>query len=139
MKIAPNISEKLQHLCLAISFHLSIAQWSFQVYNPGADQWTPMPEMTTKRSAGAAAMLGTRLFAVGGHDGSGRLATVEALDPRAGAWGPVKSMANKRSGLAVCAMGERLYAIGGHDGYGRLASVEVCRVLPMLLHVTAEA
>lgn len=57
----------------------------------------------------------SRLYAVGGRDGSSCLSTVECYDPHTNKWLPCAPMANQRGGVGVGVVNGYLYALGGHD------------------------
>ena len=67
-------------------------------------------------------VLGGRLYAVGGWDGSKHLLSVERYDEGKDEWQVVASMGSKRSSLGVCVLGGRLYAVGGWDGSSFLST-----------------
>ena len=91
--------------------------------------------MGSRRNCLGVAVLGGKLYAVGGSNGDGDLSTVERFNPEAGltsasgvsggAWEPVAPMHSKRGYLGVAVLGGKLYAVGGYNGNGDyLASVE---------------
>lgn len=57
----------------------------------------------------------SRLYAVGGRDGSVCLRTVECYDPYTNKWLPCAPMAKQRGGVGLAAFNGCLYACGGHD------------------------
>jgi kelch-like protein 1/4/5 len=57
----------------------------------------------------------SRLYAVGGRDGSSCLKTVECYDPHTNKWLPCAPMASQRGGVGVGVVNGYLYALGGHD------------------------
>merc|ERR1712194_237636 len=63
-------------------------------------------------------------YAVGGHDGSSALESVEAYDPQLGAWALVASMSGRRHYHASVVLGGKIYVMGG-IGEGLLDTVEV--------------
>jgi hypothetical protein len=83
----------------------------------------PMP---TAR-AGMAATLGPdgRIYVVGGDNGTGRIASVEAYDPGRNQWSILPSMPTPRGNLGVTTSPEgQLYAIGGFTGVTDTNAVE---------------
>ena len=90
--------------------------------------WRVAPSMNSARTAFGVARLNGSLFAVGGHNGTGPVSTVERFDGIR--WHKHKKkarlphMATNRAGHAVIAMGDFIYAIGGHDGNAALNTVE---------------
>ncbi|KAJ8959124.1 hypothetical protein NQ318_022381 [Aromia moschata] len=81
--------------------------------------------MLTKRCRLGVAMLGGKLFACGGYDGSSFLQTVEMYDPSTNKWTYVAPMNAQRSRVALTANMGKLWAVGGYDGISNLVTVEV--------------
>ena len=102
---------------------------SIEVYDAPSNAWAAGAAMGSARADAAAAVLGGKLYVLGGIGGGvlglTRLNTAEAFDPRSGAWAAVAPMSTARSCLAAAALGGRLYAIGGQSSSGsQLSSVE---------------
>lgn len=57
----------------------------------------------------------TRLYAVGGRDGSSSLSSVECYDPHTNKWELRCPMNKRRGGVGVAVCNDFLYVIGGHD------------------------
>lgn len=74
--------------------------------------------MAVPRRAAGAAALGDTIYVVGGHDGSGPTAAVEAYDTIADRWTPVAPLPRALSAVAVAAAGGTLLAAGGLDAGG---------------------
>ncbi|PYO42038.1 MAG: galactose oxidase, partial [Gemmatimonadetes bacterium] len=89
-----------------------------EAYDPSSNTWTTKASLTTPRYGPGVAAVNGILYAVGGYNNSGSLATVEAYDPAANTWTMKASMAAARSGFAVVAINGMLYAVGN------LATVE---------------
>lgn len=66
-------------------------------------------------SAGLA-VLGDKVYAVGGFNGSLRVRTVDVYDPTTDAWSQCSSMEARRSTLGVAVLNGCIYAVGGFDG-----------------------
>jgi hypothetical protein len=97
---------------------------AFWRYRPRTDRWTRMPAAPTARSALGAAVIGHRLFAVGGVAGEA-LTTLEIFDFRTRRWSRGPSMRVAREHLGVTAARGRLYAIAGRTARdGNFAAVE---------------
>ena len=60
--------------------------------------------MSTKRIRLGAASIDGKLYAVGGYDGSARLATVERYDPATNTWEAVADMVRAASEFACISM-----------------------------------
>lgn len=108
----------------------------------GNTPWQNHTPMDVERFSLAAAVVGDRLYAIGGVDGFcppdgspcpfSPLSTVEIFNPLVTAyaeferaWMPRRSMATPRGGLAAVAVDDRIYAIGGYTLDGdAVASIE---------------
>jgi kelch-like protein 1/4/5 len=55
-------------------------------YDPATDTWTMVANLSVGRDAIGVCVLGEKLFAVGGYDGSAYLSLVEAYDSRCLLW-----------------------------------------------------
>jgi|HubBroStandDraft_1064217.scaffolds.fasta_scaffold03280_4 hypothetical protein len=94
--------------------------------------WTNETPLTNARQGLAAATAdapspasGYRIYAVGGDDGTGPVATVEAYDTTAKTWSTIAPMITARLNLAAASGPGRLYAIGGSNGSSALATHEI--------------
>lgn len=99
-----------------------------EVYDPVTDAWAALPPMPTARAGLAAAVVGNKLYAIGGRDqsvpGSGTaLACVEAFDIAAGTWSPpcgspgaLAPMPTPRMDVAGVPHGRKIYVMGGATG-----------------------
>ena len=83
--------------------------------------------MGSKRFACAAAVIDGKLYAIGGHNSTGHLDSVERYDPASNTWEAVAAMGSKRFACAAAAIDGKLYAMGGLNGTGYLDSVEWTR------------
>ncbi|XP_036790116.1 kelch-like protein 5 isoform X3 [Oncorhynchus mykiss] len=73
-------------------------------YDPQADAWTAVAPMSVSRDAVGVCLLGDRLYAVGGYDGTVYLNTVEAYDPQTNEWTQVAPLCLGRAGACVVAV-----------------------------------
>jgi len=104
-------------------------------YDPTADKWEFMAQMSIGRCYVGAAVLGGKIYAVGGSatpagpcnapsicpkgpgaDQPGALNSVEVYDPESDKWSPGTRLNIARSTHAVAACDGMLYALGGEDG-----------------------
>jgi hypothetical protein len=93
----------------------------------GPPFWLPVAQLPTAREDLSVAGVDAdgRIYAVGGRDASGPLATVEAYDPKTNTWSLAPSLTTARSGLGASLGGNgALYAIGGATANGPSAAVE---------------
>ncbi|XP_063970300.1 kelch-like protein 5 [Lytechinus pictus] len=70
-------------------------------YDPRSDTWCTVAPMSLCRDAVGVAVLGDRLFAVGGYDGQTYLSAVECYDPQTGEWSTAASLTPGRAGACV--------------------------------------
>ena len=93
-------------------------------YDPRENQWIRLPNMPTARAALAVGVVGGRLYAVGGANGSGALDKLEIYDIAKRRWssGPPFSVPREHLGGAV--YGRRFFAVAGRNSSGNLAIVE---------------
>jgi N-acetylneuraminic acid mutarotase len=89
-------------------------------YDPAADNWKALAPMPTKRGSPVAAVVGGKIYVIGGRTGAAFISVatntnlVEEYDPVADSWGPSKArMPTSRSALAWGTYKERIYVAGG--------------------------
>ncbi|KAK6038960.1 kelch repeat protein [Cooperia oncophora] len=75
--------------------------------------WEDVAPMSTPRHGAGVAVLDNLLYAVGGHDESIHLSSVERLDPRVGKWEDVCPMLRPRTHPGTAVFDGHLYATGG--------------------------
>ena len=92
---------------------------SVECFDPSTGVWTNINPMNETRQWPGVAVLGDKLFAIGGSDKAyNPLSSVECLDlsvPNS-AWTPVAPMTMPRYGFGVTVTGGKIYAIGGDGG-----------------------
>ena len=98
---------------------------SVEVYNPDHDTWSPVAEMSSRRSGAGVGILNNLLFAVGGHDGPLVRKSVECYNHESGSWSSVNDMNHCRRNAGVVTHNGFLYVVGGDDGTSNLQSVEM--------------
>jgi N-acetylneuraminic acid mutarotase len=102
-------------------------------YRPLTDTWTELTPMPTSRGALGAAVIGHRLYAVGGFSAAlGTLARLEIYDFRTGRWSRGPDMRTPREHLAAAALEGDLYVFGGRDYYGGHTYATAERFVPAL-------
>ena len=96
-------------------------------YDPVADSWESLAEMTQPREHVAAVSLDGKLWVLGGRWGEEMLNTVEVFDPVTGTWSSGPAMAEARSGFGATVVGETIVAAGGEvfSPTKALASTEI--------------
>jgi N-acetylneuraminic acid mutarotase len=96
------------------------------VYDPRTDTWRQLRPMATKRGLLKVAVVGDRLFAIGGRADTGEfLRTVERYDPRRDTWQTVAPMHTGRGNPAVAVADGRTFVVGGASPEGALRTTEV--------------
>ena len=99
-----------------------------EMYDPATDKWQALPPMPAenRRSAFAATVVDGKIYAIGGHNGVGRIprGNVKLFDPANNTWRQLADMPTARYDLAAAFVDGKIYAIGGDTGI-RLSTVEV--------------
>lgn len=70
-------------------------------YDPLTDSWTKLASMCHPRDAVGVAVLGDKVYAVGGYDGQHYLKSVESYDPSSNDWTEIASLCTGRAGTCV--------------------------------------
>jgi N-acetylneuraminic acid mutarotase len=86
-----------------------------EVYNPSADRWEFVAPLPIAVNHAVAAVVGDRLYVLGGHPPAGPEAVdnVFAYDPSSDTWAPRASMPTARGALSVAVADGKIYAAGG--------------------------
>ena len=88
----------------------------FWRYDPRTGHWRAMPDAPIPRAAAGAAVLGHRLYVVGGrNDVTAALSSTAIFDFDTGRWSLGPSLAHAREHLAVVAAGGSIWALGGRE------------------------
>lgn len=96
-----------------------------EIYDCLRNEWLVGPELITARRNCTATSDGSRVFAIGGFDGSSILSSVEAYDPRMKNWMELAPMTTPRSSASACATSDgQIFVLGGSSG-SRLSTVEM--------------
>jgi Kelch motif len=97
------------------------------VYDPVTNRWTAEPPLPTVRSGIAAAVLGPRLFVLGGEAPTGTFGQVEVYDTALSRWSALAPMPTPRHGLTAIAFEGRIHVLSGgpHPGGSYSAVHEV--------------
>ncbi|KAM9804845.1 kelch-like protein 6 [Neosynchiropus ocellatus] len=93
-------------------------------YNGALDKWIQIEPLTTGRWRHKMAVLGGKVYALGGFDGLKRLDSVEAYDPFHNRWTEVVPLAEGVSSCAAATFDRWIYVIGGGPN-GKLATDKV--------------
>ncbi|MCG2725500.1 MAG: hypothetical protein L6420_04450, partial [Elusimicrobia bacterium] len=82
-------------------------------WHTGGNAWLTKAVIPTARIYLAAAAVGGKIYAIGGHTASNKN---EEYDPAANEWMTKADLPTVRYHLAVAAVGGKIYAIGGYNG-----------------------
>jgi len=97
----------------------------FYRYSPDSRRWSRLPPMPTARGAVAAAVIGDRLYVVGGMVRGHAVTVAQAYDFGEGTWEDIAPLPEPREHIAGVALDGRLYVIGGrNDDTDSLGTVE---------------
>jgi N-acetylneuraminic acid mutarotase len=94
-----------------------------QIFDPATGNWTFGPPMQTRRCLFPAVTRPGFLFAVGGYNETGPIASVEFYNPNTKVWSQFPLMNWPRAGAAAAVVGNRLYVFGGNSGNAIVADV----------------
>jgi N-acetylneuraminic acid mutarotase len=85
---------------------------SVEAYAPATDTWRQLPELPEARHHGMAAVVGGRLFFIGGYDASGAASSAvwELVD---GTWRDSQPLPVPVAAAAAVATGDAIYLVGG--------------------------
>ena len=88
----------------------------FWRYDPRTGHWRGMPDAPIPRAAAGAAVLGHRLYVVGGrNDTTAALSSLAIFDFDSGRWSLGPSLAHAREHIAAVAAGGSIWALGGRE------------------------
>ncbi|HSD26463.1 MAG TPA: kelch repeat-containing protein [Vicinamibacteria bacterium] len=93
--------------------------------SPTGDVWVPLPSLLEARQEVGVALLGGRVYVLGGYRAdASTAATVEVFDPTAGRWSLAAPMPRGVNHPMVATLGTRLYVFGGDDGLGPIGATQ---------------
>jgi N-acetylneuraminic acid mutarotase len=96
---------------------VDLADATVQTYDTSTETWSTAPSMPTARLNLAAAGGPNRVYAIGGSDGTGPLATHEIFDPAGNDWTTAAPLSSARESLGATTGPDGLiYVFGGYDG-----------------------
>ena len=84
-------------------------------YDPRFGIWHQMAPMLNKRAYFFAGVLNNRIYAVGGKNKEGSLATGERYDPLSNTWEPIPAMPSPYHAHAGAVYGDHIYICGGYS------------------------
>lgn len=83
---------------------------------PEDDVWIPREPMPRGRVFHASAVLGGRIYLLGGSTDAGTTDAVESFDPATGQWRTECPLSGIRDMMAAAALNGRIYVFGGQEG-----------------------
>ncbi|CAK8689885.1 unnamed protein product [Clavelina lepadiformis] len=86
-----------------------------ECYDPRNGKWEYIPPMNTGRFGLTAVVLNNEIYAIGGHDGSNYVSSVEKYNLDTKTWIDVPSMSEKRYGGSACVVDGLIWVFGGYD------------------------
>ncbi|MBI2890806.1 MAG: hypothetical protein HYY13_08470 [Nitrospirae bacterium] len=96
---------------------------------PAGDLWTKRAPMPTPRNWPAAAVVGGKIYVMGGWGGTSptqyALSVVEVYDPVSDSWSSAKPLPAPRSRAGAAVIGGKVYVAGGINKAGGLKTLEV--------------
>jgi N-acetylneuraminic acid mutarotase len=100
---------------LAGGFHAGASVGFFDVYDPATNSWSSLPDLPEKRDHVAAAVIGSRMYVIGGRTyGHSVQPQNDAFDFTTGKWvtglAPIPTL---RAGSATAVLGTEILVIGG--------------------------
>ncbi|KAF4521714.1 hypothetical protein B566_EDAN012162 [Ephemera danica] len=98
---------------------------SVECYDFKEERWYQVAEMPSRRCRAGLSVIGGRVYAVGGFNGSLRVRTVDVYDAVTDQWMSCASMDARRSTLGVAVLNGCIFAVGGFDGSTGLNSAEM--------------
>lgn len=95
-------------------------------YDTRADRWVIVHEEDPAgpRSYHGTAVIGTKLYCIGGFNGTDYFNTCSRFDASKKKWREIAPMHSRRCYVSVAALDGKIYALGGYDGLTRLNTGE---------------
>ena len=87
-----------------------------EVYDPSSDSWSNLSPMPTARECDIA-LVGDKIYAFGGYDGSSGLRTVEIYDISSDSWTKAPDMPYDLSAYHLASIDNYVFLFGDYDGY----------------------
>ncbi len=95
-------------LCMVLGVS-SISAWA-------TDSWTTKANMPTSRGSFQCVTINGIAYMIGGANGGGKIATIEAYDSLTNTWSAKANIPTPRMRLGVATVNSKIYAIGGNSG-----------------------
>jgi N-acetylneuraminic acid mutarotase len=127
--VAVGVSGKVYSLGGQIGRNQTVDTTLTIALDPVANTWATLAPMPTARGAGAAAVIGDKIYVVGGRPPAEN--AFEVYDISDNAWTPLPDLptaANDRNHLAATAIGGKVYVAGGRYDGGSVGSMMTDRL-----------
>ncbi|XP_034474561.1 kelch-like protein 10 isoform X2 [Drosophila innubila] len=97
-----------------------------ETYDTRADRWVNInaEDPAGPRAYHGTAVIGFKIFSIGGYDGVEYFNTCRVFDAVKKKWNEIAPMHCRRCYVSVAELNGMIYAIGGYDGHNRLNTVE---------------
>ncbi|XP_036321452.1 kelch-like protein 10 isoform X2 [Rhagoletis pomonella] len=97
-----------------------------ETYDTRADRWVNIPaeDPAGPRAYHGTAVIGYKIYSIGGYDGVEYFNTCRVFDAVRKNWKEIAPMHCRRCYVSVAELNGLIYAIGGYDGHNRLNTVE---------------
>lgn len=90
------------------------------IYDPVNDSWAQRANMSTPRAHIGCALVGGKIYAIGGWVGATASGVVEEYDPVNDTWQTKTSMPTPRYGYGIAVVADKIYVIGGMNMSGQI-------------------
>lgn len=103
-----------------------LPQTYIETYDTRADRWIRVPEEDTAgpRSYHGTAVIGEKIYCIGGFDGMEYFNTCRMFNAITKEWREIAPMHYRRCYVSVATLDGLIYACGGYDGQNRQSSAE---------------
>jgi N-acetylneuraminic acid mutarotase len=105
-------------LLLMILCSLLVSLPKIMLVKAAEDSWVTLEPMPTARAGIGVAVVGGKIYAIGGQNGEGVLNITEEYDPVKNEWTSKTSMPTARSDFGIAVYQDKIYVIGGTVGSG---------------------
>ncbi|VEN43721.1 unnamed protein product [Callosobruchus maculatus] len=97
-----------------------------ETYDTRADRWVKVEEVdpTGPRAYHGTAVVGFKIYVIGGFDGMDYFNSCRCLDAVAKCWKEIAPMHARRCYVSTTVLDEMIYAMGGYDGHHRQNTAE---------------
>ncbi len=103
----------------------NVALNSTEIYDPVAQTWSWGATMPTGRYYPTSAVVGDKIYIIGGIAQSVFLDTVEIYDPKNDSWTTGSPMPTGKHSMSAAVVDEKIYILGGSTTVGHSSTVEI--------------